>query len=113
MRIIYFDRHAHCLLTEEEFGGKSRFYDIKRYLEKQEYPTNASIYNMQTLRRLATKFLLNGDVIYKRNYGMVLIRCVDKHEADMFIKEIHEGSFGTQANGHAMAIKFRGNILTG
>lgn len=36
---------------------------------------------------------------------MVLLRCVDGHEADMLIKEIHEGSFGTYENGHAMAKK--------
>ena len=36
---------------------------------------------------------------------MVLLRCVGRHEANLLIKEIHEGSFGTHANGHAMAKK--------
>lgn len=36
---------------------------------------------------------------------MVLLRCVDKHEAYLLIKEIHKGSFGPHANGHAMAKK--------
>ena len=36
---------------------------------------------------------------------MVLLRCVDEGEAGMLMKEIHEGSFGTHANGHAMARK--------
>jgi hypothetical protein len=36
---------------------------------------------------------------------MVLLRCVDKHEANQLMKDIHEGSFGTHANGHAMAKK--------
>jgi len=36
---------------------------------------------------------------------MVLLRCVDEREADLLMHEIHEGSFGTHANGHAMARK--------
>ena len=36
---------------------------------------------------------------------MVLLRCVDEGEARTLMKEIHEGSFGTYANGHAMAMK--------
>ena len=36
---------------------------------------------------------------------MVLLRCVDRHEADMLMKEIHEGSFGTHTSGHTMSRK--------
>lgn len=57
------------------------------------------------LRRLASQFFLNGDVLYKRNHNMVLLRCLDRYEVGMLIKEIHEGSFGTHANGHTMAKK--------
>lgn len=36
---------------------------------------------------------------------MVLLRFLERHEADMLIKEIHEGSFGIHANGYAMVNK--------
>lgn len=36
---------------------------------------------------------------------MVLLRCLDGYEEDMLIKEIHEESFSTHANGHSMAKK--------
>jgi len=36
---------------------------------------------------------------------MVLLRCVDKHEADLLMHEIHEGSFDTHSSGHTMAKK--------
>jgi len=29
------------------------------------------------LRRLAASFILNGDVLYKSNHDMVLLRCLD------------------------------------
>ena len=36
---------------------------------------------------------------------MVLLWCVNVDEAEQILTEVHEGSFGTHANGHAMARK--------
>lgn len=44
-------------------------------------------------------------MFYKRNYEMVLLKCVDIHEIDMLIMEMHEESFDTHVNGHAMSKK--------
>ena len=60
---------------------------------------------IRKLRKYAAKFFLNGDVLYKRNYDSVFLRCVDRHEENTIIEEIHEGSFGTHASGHTMAKK--------
>ncbi|MGU5311739.1 hypothetical protein MAX14_22300, partial [Escherichia coli] len=57
------------------------------------------------LRRLDGNFYLNGDVLYKRNFDMVLLRCMDRHEAGLLMTEVHEGFFSTHSNGHAMAKK--------
>ena len=38
---------------------------------------------------------------------MVLLRCVDAKEAEQMLVEVHEGSFGMHANGHAMARKIQ------
>ena len=54
---------------------------------------------------LAAGFFLSGSILYKRNNDMTLLRCVDAKEANHMIEEVHEGSFGTHANGHAMARK--------
>ena len=54
---------------------------------------------------MATGFFVSGTILYKRNHDMTLLRCIDAKEANFMIKEIHEGSFGTHANGHAMARK--------
>src|ERR1051325_11977442 len=74
---------------------------IKRFLQTREYPFGASYKDKKTLRRLSRNFFLNEDVLYKRNFDMVLLRCVDRQEADTIIHEVHEGSFGTHSNGHA------------
>ncbi|KAI5420472.1 hypothetical protein KIW84_044318 [Lathyrus oleraceus] len=54
---------------------------------------------------LSGSFYLSGEVRYKRNFDMVLLRCMDRHEANLLMTEVHEGSFGTHSNGHAMARK--------
>jgi len=54
------------------------------------------------LRRLASSFILDGDVLYKWNHDMMLLRCVDAKETELILQEIHEGTFGTHMNGHSM-----------
>ena len=68
-------RPAHCCQVEEERDGKPWYFDM------------------------------SGSILYKRNHDMTLLRCMDAKEEDHMIKEVHEGSFGTHANGHAMARK--------
>ncbi|XP_052735520.1 uncharacterized protein LOC128197506 [Vigna angularis] len=73
--------------------------------ELDKYPEDASENDKRALRRLAGSFILSGDVLYKRNHDMVLLRCVDAKEAELILKEVHEGTFGTHMNGHSMARK--------
>jgi len=100
-----YEQPTYCYLVEEESDGKPWYFDIKCYLKTQEYPETASENDKRTLRRLASSFIINGDVLYKRNHDMVLLRCVDAREAGLILKEIHEGAFGTHMNGHSMAKK--------
>ncbi|KAH1262154.1 Ribonuclease HI [Glycine max] len=98
-------RPAYCYAIEEERDWKPWYFDIKQYVENKEYPPGISDNDKRTLRRLATGFFVSGTILYKRNHDMTLLRCVDAKEANFMIEEIHEGSFGAHANGHAMARK--------
>lgn len=103
--IDYLDEPAYCLAAEEESDGHPWFHDIKKYLEKQEYPEDASITDKKYLRNLSAKFFLSKDVLYKRNYNSVLLKCMDRHEVDRIIIEIRKWSFRTHAGGHTMIKK--------
>ncbi|XP_058725877.1 uncharacterized protein LOC131597184 [Vicia villosa] len=80
VRITRLERPAYVFATEAVIDDKPWFHDIKRFLQTQEYPLGASNKDKKTLRRLSGSFFLNGDVLYKRNFDMVLLRCVDRHE---------------------------------
>ncbi|XP_050877512.1 uncharacterized protein LOC127081282 [Lathyrus oleraceus] len=105
INIMRLDEPAFCYANDEAQDDKPWFYDIKRYLEKQEYPKDASIPDKKTLRKLSARFFLSGDMLYKRNHDSVLLRCMDRYEANKIIEEIHEGLFGTHSSGHAMSKK--------
>ncbi|XP_050918839.1 uncharacterized protein LOC127136303 [Lathyrus oleraceus] len=105
IHIDHLDEPAHCLAIEANPDDKPWFYSIKTFLEKGQYAEGISITDKKAMRRLSSKFFLNGDVLYKRNYNYVLLRCVDRHEASMIIKSIHEGCEGVHAKGHVMAKK--------
>ncbi|XP_006574070.1 uncharacterized protein LOC114415745 [Glycine soja] len=64
---------AHCCLIEKEEDGEPWYFDIKRYIKDKEYSPEASDNDKRTLQRLAARFLLSGDVLYKRNHDMVLL----------------------------------------
>ncbi|XP_050916582.1 uncharacterized protein LOC127131708 [Lathyrus oleraceus] len=68
IQIDHLDEPTHCLAIEADPDDKPWFYDIKTFLEKQQYPEGISIIDKKALRRLSSKFFLNGDVLYKRNY---------------------------------------------
>jgi len=106
--MIKMKSHEHptyCSFIEEESDDKPWYFDIKQYLKNREYPKGAYENDKRILRTLAAKFILNGKVLYKRNHDMVLLRCVDAKDAELILKEVHEGNFGTHMNAHSMARK--------
>jgi len=103
--ILKLDEPAHCCEIEAVPDDKPWYYDIQRFLEKQEYPEGASNTDKKTLRRWSSNFFISGNSLYKRNYDSVLLRCVGQPEAEKIMAEIHEGPFGTHSSGHSMSKK--------
>ncbi|XP_050905515.1 uncharacterized protein LOC127119336, partial [Lathyrus oleraceus] len=77
--VMRLDRPAHIFAIEEVKDDKPWYFDIKNFLQNQVYPPGASVKDRKTLRRLSGSFYLSGEVLYKRNFDMVLLRCVDRH----------------------------------
>ena len=68
-------------------------------------PSALTLAGIRWLRRFSAKFFLSNDILYKRSHESILLRCVDKVEAERIMVELHEGTFGTHSSGHMMAKK--------
>ena len=57
------------------------------------------------IRRFTVKFFIGNGILYKRNHDSILLRCVDKSEAERIMEELHECTFVTHSSGHTMENK--------
>ncbi|XP_049360700.1 uncharacterized protein LOC125825398 [Solanum verrucosum] len=80
-------------------------YDIRRLIEAQEYPENATSKQKRTLKRIANHFFLNGEIIYRITSDLGLLRCVDTAEETRLLEVIHAGTYGPHMNGFTLAKK--------
>ncbi|KAK5844517.1 hypothetical protein PVK06_000657 [Gossypium arboreum] len=96
---------AHCFSIEKEPDGRPWFHDILEYVKNQKYPEQANENDKRTIRRMAERFVLDGNILYKRGKDQVLLRCVDDVETRKILEDVHEGICGTHANSFTMARK--------
>ena len=96
------ESQALCACIQEEPDDNLWYHDILRYVKDQQYLKLANDNDKRTLRRLAARFFLDGEVLYKKGKDQILLRCVDANEAKKIVLEIHEGVYGTHAGGHVM-----------
>ncbi|XP_070003649.1 uncharacterized protein [Nicotiana sylvestris] len=82
------ERHGYCNTIEAAPNTQPWYHDIKKFLKTQEYPEQASGDQKRTIRRNTSGFFLSGDVLYKRNPDLNLLRCVDAEEAGRIIYEV-------------------------
>ncbi|KAG8498128.1 hypothetical protein CXB51_007052 [Gossypium anomalum] len=96
---------THCCNVdeEEERDDHPWYHDILQYVKSRAYPDQVTKNDKRTLRRLASDYVLDGEVLYKKRKDQVLLRCVDTVEAKKILEEVHDGVCGTHANGFMMA----------
>ncbi|KAK4731263.1 hypothetical protein R3W88_024251 [Solanum pinnatisectum] len=99
------EQHVHYSHIEAEPDGLPWYFDIKKYLETETYPKNATFNQKKSLRRIANNFFPSGEIIYRRTPDLGLLRCVDASEAAKLLEQIHAGVCGTHMNGLTLARK--------
>src|ERR1043165_9347489 len=102
LRIRLHKQPAHIMQLVEE---KPWFGDIQNYLKNGEYPMGSSKNDQRTIRSLSTSYVMNGEILYKRGWNGILLRCVDEGEARQLIEMIHGGEEGSHMYGMAMSRK--------
>lgn len=91
-----------CLLKHSATKGKEimwventppRLRPITVFLKDQSLSSDKD--EAQKLRRRATNFILQDDVLCKRGFFFPLLRCISGEQATYMLQEIHEGYVAT------------------
>ncbi|XP_070018319.1 uncharacterized protein [Nicotiana sylvestris] len=99
------NQHSYCNTIEIELDSEPWYHDIKQFLKIREHPEHAKGDQKRTIRRLASGFFLNGEILYKRTPDLNLLRCIDATEAERIMREVHSGVCGPHMNGYVLAKK--------
>ncbi|XP_058216773.1 uncharacterized protein LOC131327644 [Rhododendron vialii] len=95
-----------CVITEgDEDDGKPWYEDVKRFIEKGEYPLESTLKDKMTLQKLATQFVVCGGALYQRAHLGPNQLCVTREESQKIMEEIHERICGPHMSGTVMAKK--------
>ncbi|XP_052478996.1 uncharacterized protein LOC128034537 [Gossypium raimondii] len=91
---------VHCYSIEEEENDDHPWYqDILRYVKNREYPDQKTENDKRILRRLASDYVLDGEILCKKGKDQVLLRCLDVVKAKKILEEVHEGICETTSTG--------------
>ena len=95
-----------CLIGDiEDQDDLPRYHDIYQFLSCGASLESASAKDKRALRHLATRFVVCGDVLYRRSPDGMLLLCLDHSFGDRVMREVHVGVYGPNMVGHILTRK--------
>ena len=86
-------------MYEVSLNDAESLYDDNIYYLKNGYaPAHLDHTKKRALRLKSKQYQLINDVLFKKNYDSVLLRCLEKTKAEKVLQELHDGPAG-----HAIA----------
>eukprot|EP00253_Pinus_taeda_P016099 PITA_16099 len=85
--------------------SESQYADLIFYLKNGYAPPNLSYKSKRAIRLKAKKFTIIDDVLFRQNYDSVLLRCLEKPEAQKVLQELHDGPAGGHFGADTIAHK--------
>ena len=67
---------------------------IYKYLKDNFINTNLDKREQIRIKRLATKYVVISDVLYKRSFNDILLRCLLSEDIDTTLEHAHGGACG-------------------
>jgi len=74
------------------------YQHIYKYLKDNFIDTNLDKREKIRMKRLATKYVVIGDVLYKRSFNSILLRCLLSEHIDIALEHAHGGACGGHFN---------------
>eukprot|EP00253_Pinus_taeda_P034642 PITA_34642 len=84
---------------------ESLYADTIYYLKNGYASAHLDHTKKRALRLKARQYQLIDDVLFKRNYDSVLLRCLEKTESEKVLQELHDGPVGEHYAGDTTAHK--------
>lgn len=84
---------------------ESRYADIMFYLKNGYDPSHLNHTKKRAIRLKAKQYQLVNDVLFRMNYDYVLLRCLEKFEAEKVLHKPHDGPAGGHYAGDATTHK--------
>eukprot|EP00253_Pinus_taeda_P027097 PITA_27097 len=83
---------------------ESQYADLIFYLKNGYAPPNLSYKRKRAIRLKEFFFTIIDDVLFRQNYDSILLRCLEKPEAQKVLQELHDGParghFGADTTAH-------------
>jgi hypothetical protein len=81
------------------------YENIRFYLTHGSAPRNIDPKNRRSLRLKSSSFQLINDVLFRKNFDGVFLRCLEKEESERVLDELHTGEVGGNFGGDTTAHK--------
>eukprot|EP00253_Pinus_taeda_P010308 PITA_10308 len=85
--------------------AESLCVDIIYFLKNGYAPTHLDHTKKRALRLKAKQYQLINDILFRKNYDYVLLRCLEKTEPEKVLQELHDGPTSRHYAGDATAHK--------
>ena len=76
----------------------SWYNDLKYYLTHGSSPNHLDAHKKRDLRLKSTQYQLIDGVLFRQNYDQVLLRCLEKDDAEHILTKLHDGPIGGHFN---------------
>ena len=76
---------------------------ISSFLQDKRLPQDAK--EAKKIKKMATRFTILNDILYKRGFFLPYLKCVDEDEAKYILEEIHKGICGDHAGPRSLISK--------
>ena len=83
----------------------SWYNDLKYYLTHGSSPNHLDAPKKRALRLKSTQYQLIDGVLFWQNYDQVLLRCLEKDDAEHILTELHDGPKGCHLSGETTVHK--------
>jgi len=78
------------------------YQHIYKYLKDDFINTKLDRRDQVRMKRLATRYVIIGDILYKRSFNGILLRCLLSEDIDTALELAHGGACGGHFNGRSI-----------